>query len=218
MQRNMTVLKTAFWIGAGYFFAPVSMAGELAAGIWAGDSPEQVATVADGYECSLLLAGDGQPSPSIGERTQVYCFDQDLPLGIRDGQSRVYFDGNKASRLVVEYPLSASTYTSVLASLRRQGFVFVSLEVADERLDVLAGLQSLDAQTLDSQLFALANRYDYRVSRRYMMVDNNSYRRAQQAGITNVQDLLNGMHKTQYSGSQVAELVVSDGVLAVTYQ
>lgn len=94
----------------------------------------------------------------------------------------------------VEYMLemSLANYNAVLAGLRRQNYVFAQVTVGGETLDVINGLKVLDQQTLDDQLFTLANHNDFSVQRDFILLDHRSFKRALKTDIKSVDNWLSG--------------------------
>ncbi|UTV29710.1 hypothetical protein [Photobacterium atrarenae] len=140
---------------------------------------EAVRALPDAYDCTVLYS----------EQT-VICVDQRQDFQIEDGILAVFLKERKVHSLELTAPLTQANYTKLLANLRRQGLVFAHLNVAGETLDVLAGMQSLDRQTLDDQMFVLANRSSYLTPREYLLVDNRDLAEALHHGYRNVQHWL----------------------------
>ncbi|PSW20711.1 hypothetical protein C9I98_07665 [Photobacterium sanctipauli] len=136
-----------------------------------GDDFSYISSLQGGFDCTALYHDDDRENAS-------YCFDGQVLFNTEDGLYTAHFEHGKVASVEYRVPLTQSNYNGVLAGLRRQNYVFVRLEVGNEELDVLSGLRVLDSQTLDAQMFALANRYDFTVAREYWLVDNRSFKRA----------------------------------------
>lgn len=144
-----------------------------------GIEADDIRALPDAYDCSALYADQA-----------VICVDQPQGFQIQDARLALFLKEDKVRRLELTAPLTQANYTKLLASLRRQNLVFAHLNVAGETLDVLAGMQSLDRQTLDDQMFALANRSSYLTPREYLLVDNHDLAEALRHGYRNIQHWL----------------------------
>ncbi|WP_064607647.1 hypothetical protein [Photobacterium sp. J15] len=144
-----------------------------------GDDAEYVRSLPDAFDCSALY--NDQP---------VICFDQRKDFNVAGGMAAVFLPDGKAKHVVFNAPLTQTNYNAILAGLRRQGMVFAHLNVSGEALDVLAGIRTLDRQTLDDQMFALVNRYDFLVRREYLFMDKNAFQRAYQLGYRDIEHWL----------------------------
>ena len=149
------------------------------------DKAEDIRSLPGAFDCSDLYSGK-----------LAYCFDQLKVFDVDEELLAVFMAEQKA--LSVEYttPLNAASYNTVLAGLRRKGLVFAHLNVNDETLDVLAGIQLLDRQTLDEQMFVLANRYDFTVPREYLFLDKGAFNRAYRQGEQNIDQWLSAGDST----------------------
>lgn len=143
------------------------------------DTAEEVSSLPGAFDCSALY-----------EDKPVYCFDQLQVLNVDEGMLSVFLVDQKARYVEYNVPLSAANYNAVLAGLRRKGLVFTHLSVNGETLDVLAGIQNLDRQTLDEQMFTLANRYDFTVPREYLFLEKSAFNHAYRQGYKNVEHWL----------------------------
>ena len=115
------------------------------------DSVEYVRSLPGVFDCSALY-----------DDREAYCLDQLQVLNVDEGMLAIFPEQHKVRYVEYSAELTAANYNAVLAGLRRKGLVFLHLSVNGETLDVLAGIHSLDRQTLDEQMFALANRHDLR--------------------------------------------------------
>lgn len=179
------MLKQFVFIAVGIFSATVNAASYLPLfnDIGFSDDFEQIASRPNAYECSDLY------------NAEAYCLDRPSYYGISDLTLVVYsqlpstaveIGGAKPLSTIknveLKAPLTLANYNSLLASLRRDGYVFSYLEVNGQHLDVLAGLQTLDRQSLDDQMFMLANSASHSVQRKYLMMDKATFSRAYQKG------------------------------------
>jgi len=147
--------------------------------IYLNDSADDIRSLPDVFDCSDLYNGK-----------LAYCFDQLKVFGLDEEMLAVFLVKQKARSVEYTVPLNAANYNTVLAGLRRKGLVFAHLSVNSETLDVLAGIQLLDRQTLDEQMFVLANRYDYTVPREYMFLESSAFNRAYRHGYNNIEQWL----------------------------
>jgi len=147
--------------------------------IYLNDSADEVRSLPDAFDCSDLYNGK-----------LAYCFDQLKVFDVDEEMLTVFLVKQKARSVEYTVPLNAVNYNTVLAGLRRKGLVFAHLSVNGETLDVLAGIQLLDRQTLDEQMFVLANRHDYTVPREYMFIENGAFNRAYRHGYNNIEQWL----------------------------
>ncbi|MCW8328500.1 hypothetical protein MD588_06740 [Photobacterium sp. SDRW27] len=139
------------------------------------DTAEYVSSLPGSFECSALY--DDKPA---------FCFDQLQVLNVDEGMLSVFLVDQKVRYVEYSTSLTAANYSAVLAGLRRKGLVFAHLSVHGETLDVLAGIQNLDRKTLDDQMFALANRYDFTAPRQYLFLDKGAFNHAYRRGYKNV--------------------------------
>ncbi|MEJ2766325.1 hypothetical protein VV869_20430 [Photobacterium sp. MCCC 1A19761] len=144
-----------------------------------GMAADAVGSLPDAYDCSELYPGQS-----------VICLDRQRDFQLEDGALAVFTLQGKVHHLELTAPLTQANYTQLLAQLRRQGLVFAHLDVAGETLDVLSGMQSLDRQTLDDQMFALANRSSYLTTRTYLLVENRVLADALRQGYRNIRQWL----------------------------
>lgn len=144
-----------------------------------GLAADDVRALPDAYDCSALYADQA-----------VICVDQPQGFQIHDARLALFLKEDKVRRLELTAPLTQANYTKLLANLRRQNLVFAYLNVAGETLDVLAGMQSLDRQTLDDQMFALANRRSYGSPREYLLVERGDLVEAFRHRYRNTRDWL----------------------------
>lgn len=177
-KRRLVV--SASLLGVGLLSLPVS-AGDLRlfADISLNDSVEYVRSLPDIFDCSALY-----------DDREAYCLDQLREFNVDEGMLAVFPENGKARYAEYSVELTAANYNAVLAGLRRKGLVFTHLSIGGETLDVLEGIRSLDRQTLDDQMFTLANRYDFTVSREYLFTDKGAFSYAYRKGYRNVEQWL----------------------------
>ncbi|WP_299017979.1 hypothetical protein [uncultured Photobacterium sp.] len=135
------------------------------------DDAEYVRSLPEAFDCSELY-----------DNKMVVCFDQRKDFNTNGGMAATFLSEGKLHHIEFTAPLTQTNYNAILAGLRRLGLVFAYLNVSGESLDVLAGIQTLDRQTLDDQMFALVNRYDFLVRREYLFMDKNAFQRAYRLG------------------------------------
>ena len=143
------------------------------------DSTEHVQSLPGVFDCSALY-----------DDKTAYCFDQLQELNVDEGMLAVFPVEQKVRYVEYSATLTAANYNAILAGVRRKGLVFTHLSVNGEELDVLAGIRSLDRQTLDDQMFALANRYDFTVPREYLFLDKRAFNHAYRKGYRDVEHYL----------------------------
>ncbi|ELR66817.1 hypothetical protein C942_04516 [Photobacterium marinum] len=173
------------------------------------DDVEYVRSLPDAFDCSDLY--NSQP---------VICFDQRKDFNVTDGMVAVFVPGDKAKHAVFTAPLTQTNYNAILAGLRRQGMVFAHLNVSGEALDVLAGIRTLDRQTLDDQMFALVNRYDFLVRREYLFMDKSAFQRAYQLGYRNIEHWLSAdlsKDPQQRAEERVVTMTVYDDQITLNF-
>ncbi|MGF1758578.1 hypothetical protein L4D76_11650 [Photobacterium sagamiensis] len=185
------------------------------------DDIEQIASRPNAYECSDLYGAE------------AYCLDRPSYYGIEDLTLVVYSQltstavemGSPKPLSIIKSvelsaPLTSFNYNSLLAGLRRDGYVFSYLEVNDQRLDVLAGLQNLDHKTLDEQMFTLANSTSYRAQRKYLMMDKTTFSRAYREGYRSMKQWRNVGEggDPESEKDKLATLTIIDDTITVLFE
>jgi hypothetical protein len=217
------VLKRFVFIAVGIFSTTVNAASYLPLfnDIGFSDDFEQIASRPNAYECSDLY------------NAEAYCLDRPSYYGISDLTLVVYsqlpstaieIGGAKPLSTIknveLKAPLTLANYNSLLASLRRDGYVFSYLEVNGQHLDVLAGLQTLDRQSLDDQMFILANSATYSTQRKYLMMDKTTFSRAYQKGYRSIKqwrDIGEG-GDPESEEDKLATFTVADDTITILFE
>ncbi|MDV5168020.1 hypothetical protein [Photobacterium rosenbergii] len=169
-------------------FSPLSSANLLQQDFEFGDSVDYMRSLPEGFDCSALYQTDDDVESEGG----AFCFDQTNLFNTKDGMLTAFILEGGVDSVEYRLEMSLANYNAVLAGLRRQNFVFAQVTVGSETLDVLSGLKVLDQQTLDDQLFTLANHSDFSVRREFILLDHRSFKRAVTADINSVDSWLEG--------------------------
>ena len=175
-------------------FSPPSSANLLQQDFEFGDSVDYMRSLPEGFDCSALYqTDDGVESEGV-----AFCFDQTNLFSTQDGMLTAFISEGGVDRVEYRLEMTLANYNAVLAGLRRQNYVFAQVTVGGETLDVLSGLKVLDQQTLDDQLFTLANHSDFSVRREFILLDHRSFKRALKADINSVASWLerNNPHRS----------------------
>ncbi|PSU35638.1 hypothetical protein [Photobacterium lutimaris] len=170
-------------------FYPVASTAALQQEFEFGDSADYVRSLPDAFDCSALYQADvAEESEQEGV---AFCFDEANLFHTEGGMLTAFMADGAVGKVAYTLEMSPSNYSAVLSGLRRLNYVFTQVTVGNETLDVLSGLKLLDRQTLDDQLFTLANHADFSVPREFILLDHRSFKRALKAGIKSVDSLLN---------------------------
>lgn len=170
-------------------FSPISSATALLQEVDFGDSVDYVRTLPDGFDCSALYQADVEEGSE--QEGIAFCFDQTRLFHTEGGMLTAFMADGVVDKVEYTLDMSLANYNAVLSGLRRQNYVFTQVTVGDETLDVLSGLKLLDRQTLDDQLFTLANQADFSSQREFILLDHRSFKRALKVNIKSVESWLN---------------------------
>ncbi|MGF1727148.1 hypothetical protein [Photobacterium nomapromontoriensis] len=173
-----------------------------------GDTVASVASLPTAFDCSAMF-----------DEQLTYCLDKQRLFGLDAELLVIRFDNQHVAEVQWQIPLTLSNYNTVLNGLRRDGYSFVYLKVHDEKLDVLAGLQVLDSQTLDQQMFALANQSDFTAQREYWLMDNRTFQNAYRKGIADVEAwLASGQSQDGLGDERQVIFQVDSDMITLTYR
>lgn len=186
----------------------VAQAKALTPDIAFGDTEATVASLPLAFDCSAMF-----------DERLTYCLDQQNLFGIDAELLVVHFDKQHVVDVQWQLPLTLANYNTALNGLRRDGYTFALLNVMGEKLDVLAGLQMLDSQTLDQQMFSLANHSDFTVLREYWFMDNRAFQHAYRNAISDVDTwLASGQARGGFGDEQLVTFKVESDMITLTYR
>ncbi|MBC7001307.1 hypothetical protein BIZ37_01955 [Photobacterium sp. BZF1] len=169
-------------------FSPISHANVFQQNFEFGDSADYMSSLPESFDCSALY----QTSEGAESEGEAFCFDQTNLFNTQDGMLTAFISEGRVDAVEYMLEMSWANYNAVLAGLRRQNYVFAQVTVGGETLDVINGLKVLDQQTLDDQLFTLANHSDFSVLREFILLDHRSFKRALKTDIKSVENWLSG--------------------------
>ena len=171
-----------------FLFSPASIANVFQQDFEFGDSADYMRTLPAGFDCSALYpTADGAEAEGV-----AFCFDQTNLFNTQGGMLTAFISEDRVDTVEYVLEMSLANHNAVLAGLRRQNYVFAQVTVGGETLDVLSGLKVLDQQTLDDQLFTLANHSDFSMQREFILLDHRSFKRALKTDIKSVENWLAG--------------------------
>ncbi|MGR5063788.1 hypothetical protein [Photobacterium sp. DNB22_13_2] len=184
-------------------FYPAASAAALQQEFEFGDSVDFVRSLPDGFDCSALYqTGAAEESELEGV---AFCFDEANLFHTEGGMLTAFMADNVVEKVEYTLEMSLANYNAVLSGLRRQNYVFTQVTIGGETLDVLSGLKLLDRQTLDDQLFTLANQADFSSPREFILLDHRSFKRALKADIKSLDSWLK--NKTDQRGFERLTMV-----------